>query len=78
MLWVHVMCWELIEGEVKGSELRCCGALGGMNLQAGIRARWDNGSFVNQEHSPLNLLLSKGNSPWQRGWVNRPVSASAF
>lgn len=38
MLWVHVMCWELIEGEVKGSELRCCGALGGMNLQAGIRA----------------------------------------
>lgn len=49
MLLVHVMCWKLIEGKMKGSELRCCGALGGMNLQAWIRARWDNGSFSSCE-----------------------------
>lgn len=49
MLWVHVMSWELIEGKMKGSELRCCAALGGMNLQAGIRACWDNGSFSSCE-----------------------------
>lgn len=45
MLWVHVMCWEQIEGKMKGSELRCCAALGGMNLQARIRACWENESF---------------------------------